>query len=94
VLGINEGGRSTLLLGLGDDVQRQGRLSGRLRSVDLHHASPGDAAHPEREVQGHCPGRDGVDVSLGRRVVQLHDGALPIGALDLAEGGGQCAVFL
>src|SRR5437667_29849 len=68
MLGIDEGGPPAALLRLGDDVQGEGRLSGRLRPVDLDHPTPRDAAHTEREIEGHGPGGDHVDVALRRRL--------------------------
>ena len=49
MLGIDEGGDAAALLGFGDDVQRQGRLAGGFRAVDLDDAAAWHAADAERD---------------------------------------------
>ena len=44
VLGVDEGGEAPGLLGLGDDVQGEGRLAAGLRAEDLDDAAARDAA--------------------------------------------------
>ena len=44
VLGVDEGGDAAQALRLGDDVQREGGLAGRLRPVDLDDAAAREAA--------------------------------------------------
>src|SRR5438132_11139398 len=93
VHGVDEGGDAAELLGLRDDMQRQRGLARRLRAVDLHDSPPWDPTHAERHVEGERSGWDHVDVALRGGLPQLHDGALPIAALDLAERSRQCPVF-
>ncbi len=83
VLGVDEGGDAALLLGLGDRVQRQRGLAGRLRAVDLDDASPREAADAERDVEGDGARRDRLHVLHHRLLVaEAHDGALAEGLLD------------
>ena len=93
VLGVDEGGDAAALLGLGDDVERERRLAGRFRPVDLDHPPSRDAAHAQGQVEGQGASGDHVDVALGRGLSQLHDGPLSVGAFDLAERGGQGTFF-
>ncbi len=58
VLGVDEGAHAAARLGLGDGVQGQRRLAGRLRAVDLDDAAARQAADPEREVERQRAGRD------------------------------------
>ncbi len=51
VLGVDEGGHPAGLLRLGDQMQGQGSLAGRLRPEDLHHASAREAAHAQRGIE-------------------------------------------
>ena len=62
VLGVDDRGHAAQLLGLGDDVQRQRRLAGRLRAVDLDDAAARHAADAEREVERDAAGRDRLDL--------------------------------
>ena len=93
VLGVDEGGDAALLLGLRDDVQRQGRLAGRLRAVDLDDPALGDAPDSKREVERQRARRDGLDLTLRPRFTKAHDRSLPVGALDGGECGSECFVF-
>ena len=86
VLGVDEGGEAPGLLGLGDDVQGEGRLAAGLRAEDLHDAAPGDAAHAEGEVEGQGAGRNAGDL-LALLVAHAHDRTLPELPLYLGDGG-------
>ena len=86
VLGIDEGGDPPEALRLGDDVERERRLAGGLRPVDLRHAAAGNPADPERDIEGdRARGNDGdlVERAAG---AELHDGALAELPLDLRDG--------
>jgi hypothetical protein len=85
VLGVDERGQPAHGLRVGDHVEGQGGLAGRLGAEDLCHTPPGHAADAERGVEGDGAGRDRRDPDL-RAVTQAHDGALAELALDLAEG--------
>ena len=50
VLGVDEGREAAGLLGLGDDLEGERRLAGRLRAEDLDDAAARDAADAERGV--------------------------------------------
>ena len=84
VLRVYERGDSAAALRLGDDVQRQRGLAGRLRAVHLDHATARHAAHAERDVQGQRACRDHLH-PLGLYLPQAHDRPLAVCALDLAE---------
>jgi hypothetical protein len=73
MLGIDEGGHATCLLGLGDDLQSDGRLAGRLRAKDFNHASAGEAANTESGVERDCAGRDHGDGNDCFFRAQSHD---------------------
>ena len=62
MLGVDEGADAALLLGLGDGVQRQRRLAGGFRPVDLDDAAARQAADAERDVEAERAGRDGLDL--------------------------------
>src|SRR6185436_11770189 len=67
------------------DVQGQGRLAGRLRSVDLDHATAGQAADTEREIEPERPGGDHVDLAVDRILAQPHDRPLAELLVDRSE---------
>src|SRR3990172_9359946 len=85
VLHVDVGGHAARLLGLGDYVLGEGRLSRRLGAVDLGNAAPGDAADAQGQVEAKGAGRDGLDIELVL-LAQAHDGAAAELLLDLADG--------
>ena len=58
VLGVDERAHAAGALRLGDRVQRQRRLAGRLGAVDLDDAAARQAADAERDVEADRAGRD------------------------------------
>ena len=64
VLGVDERAHAAELLGLGDHVVDQRRLTGGLRAEDLDDAPARDAADAQREVQRQRAGRDRLDLDL------------------------------
>ena len=66
VLGVDEGADAALLLGLGDDVQRQRGLARAFRAVDLDDPALGQAADAERDVEAQRAGRDRFDLHVPR----------------------------
>src|SRR6202022_3319362 len=52
--------------------------------------NPADA---QRYIEREGPGRDHLDVALAGGLPQLHDGALAVLALNLAERRCQCPIF-
>ena len=84
MLGIDEGGDTAVALGLGHDMERQGRLAGALRAEDLDDTTTRQAADAKSQIESQCPGRDGLDVA-DAAVAQLHDGALAELPLDLGH---------
>jgi hypothetical protein len=86
VLGVDEGADAAAPLGLGDDVEGERGLAGRLRAVDLHHAATRHAADPERDVEPERARGQRLDLLDGAILAELHDGALAELLLDLADG--------
>src|ERR687889_833562 len=71
VLGVDEGGEAPCFLRLGDNVQGEGRLAARLRTEDLHDATPWEATDTEGDVQGQGARRDASD-ALALLVAHAH----------------------
>ena len=96
MLGIDDGAHAALFLGLGHDMERQGGLARRFRSVDLDHAAARNTADAERDVEPERAGRNRVDFIDCARIAQAHDGTLAKLFLDLAQRGSESflAVFI
>ena len=62
MFGIDERGDTAQLLHLGDDLQAECGLSGRLRAIDLDNPTPWQAADAERNVQSQRAGGYHLDV--------------------------------
>jgi hypothetical protein len=86
VLGVDERRDAALPLRVRDGVQRDGRLAGGLRAVDLDDAALGQAADAERDVERDGAGGDHLDGGTPV-VAEAHDRALAELAVDLAECG-------
>lgn len=86
VLGVDERRDATGTLRVRDGVQRDRRLAGGLRAVDLHHAAARESTDPERHVQRDRAGGDHLDGGTPL-VAEAHDRPLAELAVDLAEGG-------
>ena len=85
VLGVDEGADAAHLLGLGDDLVDERRLSRGLGAEDLDDAPARDAAHAEREVERQRAGRDRGHRDGGGVVAEAHQRALAELALDLGD---------
>ena len=85
VLDVDERRGAAQLLRLGDDVERERRLTARFRSVDLDDPAARDAADPEREIERDRARRNHVDLHAGGEIAHLHDGTLAELTLDLRE---------
>src|SRR5690606_27048929 len=72
VLRVHEGDLAAGLLRVGHRVQGQGRLTGGLRTVDLHRTAAGQATDAQGYVERGRPGRDDLD-GLLRPVTHAHD---------------------
>ena len=77
VLGVDERGDAARALGVGDGVQRQRGLAGRLRAVDLDDAAARQPADAERDVEGDRAGGDDVDGRTRRRSPRRMTAPLP-----------------
>ena len=85
MLGVDECDLAAALLCLRNDMQRQRRLAGGFRAVDLNNSALGYAADAERGVERQRTGRDRVDLQIGP-VAKAHDRTLAEVFLDLPDG--------
>ena len=90
MLGVDERRHAAGLLRLGDHLQRDGGLAGRLRPEDLDHAAARKAAHAQCGVKGDRAGGNYRDRDDGFLRPQPHDGALAKLLLDLGEREINC----
>ena len=74
-------------------MQRQRRLTGGFRAIDLDDPALGHAADAERGVERQRAGRDGVYLKIGP-VAEAHDRALAEVFLDLPDGGIERLLFV
>ncbi len=86
VLGVDEGADAAASLRLGDHVVDERRLARGLGAEDLDDAPARQAADPKGDVQREGAGGDGRDGHLSL-VAHLHDRALAVLPLDLAQRG-------
>ncbi len=84
MLGVDERREAPGLLRLGDDLEGERGLAGRLGAEDLDDAAPRDPAHTQGGVHRQGAGRDHRDRNVGL-VSQPHDRALAELPLDLGE---------
>jgi len=93
VLGVDERRQAAGGLCVGDDVQCERCLSGRLRAVDLDHPAAGHPSDSERGVERDRAAGNHVHPDL-RPFTQPHHGTLPELPLDLTQGGLKCPELL
>ncbi len=84
MLGINYGSNATELLGLGYGMDGQSGLTRRFGTEDLNYSAARVAPHAQGIVETDRAGGDHLDIHY-RVVAELHDRALAIVFLDLAE---------
>ncbi|CAB4847174.1 unannotated protein [freshwater metagenome] len=86
MLGVDDGGDTTLLLRIGDRVQRQRGLARRLGPIDLDDPATGKASDTQRDIECDRSGGDDLDghPALG---TETHHGTLAELTLDLGQGG-------
>ena len=87
VFRVDKGAGAALFLGFGHDMQRQGRLAGTFRAVNLDDAALRHAADPERDIEPDRARGDGFGIGRRRAFAQLHDRALAVRPFDLAQRG-------
>ena len=87
MFGVDKGRLAAPLLGLGDDVEGQGRLARGLGPVDLDDTPSREAPDAQAQVEGDGPGRDGVDRDGGALLAEPHHAALAELLLDLGQSG-------
>ena len=85
MLGVDERGDTACPLRLRNGMQRNGGLTGGFWAVDLHHATTGETADAQGNVDGDVARRNGAN---GRTLIlaQAHDGALAKVLFDLRHG--------
>ena len=86
VLGVDEGDDAAGRLGAGHRVEGDRRLSGGLRTIDLHDPAARQPAQAEGHVEGDRPRGDHLERGT-RLVAQSHDRALAELLLHLCERG-------
>ena len=89
MLHVDEGRRSPRLLRFGDGVQRERRLTARLRAVDLDDAPARKAAHAERQIERDRPRRDDFERHPLLEVAHPHNRAFSELTLDLRQRVGE-----
>ena len=80
-------------LRLGYRMQGQRGLTGRLRPVDLDHATPGHPPDPQCQVQRQGAGRNAFDLLLGVLFTQAHDRTVAITFGNIFQSVIKCFVF-
>ena len=85
MLGVDKGADAALFLFLSDDVQRQRRLAGAFRPVDLDDAPFRQPADAEPDVETERSGRDRLDIHRRLALAELHDRALAKVPLNLRQ---------
>ena len=86
VFSIDEGTVATVLLRLGNSVQRQRCLARGFRAVDLDDPAFRKPADTKANVQTERAGRDGLNIHDRFALPELHHRALAERLLDLADG--------
>ncbi len=86
VLGVDEGGDSSLLLRLGGDMQGQGGFPGGFRAEDLDDPAARYAADSQGDVQAQRTGGDRLHAGQYGVFAQAHDAAFAELLLDLPHG--------
>ena len=85
MLRIDEGRDAAVLLRFGNHVQRDRRLTGRLRAVDLDDAAARNAADAEGDVERQDARRDDLDVHVCLGIAEAHNRTLAEVLLDLLQ---------
>ena len=92
VLNVDKNRFAAALLGLGDDVQRNGGFTGGFRPEDLNDSALGNTADSQSMVEQQRAGRNCLDVE--RAVLpELHHRTLAELAFDLKQCCFQCLLF-
>ena len=84
VLRVDVGACAAGLLGVGDDMETDGRLTGGFGAVDFDDAAAREAADAHGDVKGHGARRDHWNFDVGL-VAQPHDGAFAKFLFNLTE---------
>ena len=85
MFGIHKSADATLFLFFRDRVQRQRRLAGRFRTVNLDHPALWQTTDPQRNIQPQRSCRCRLDIGHLVITAELHDGALAELPLDLRQ---------
>ena len=84
MLGIHVRSHAALLLRFGNNLQRQGRLTRRFRTVYLDYAAARYAADTESDIEPKRAGRDHRNIFCHTSLAELHDRAFAELLFDLA----------
>ena len=84
MLRVDKRARTALFLRLRDNAQRQRRLTGAFRPVNLDDSPFRQPADAERDVYAERTGRNRLNINLGV-LSQPHDGAFAESSLNLAQ---------
>ena len=94
MLRVDEGGNPSLPLGVRDDLETDRGLSRGLGTVDLADPPAGDPSDADGGIQVDRAGGDGLDAHFRAVRPHAHDRPLPVGALDLVDGGAEIFLLL
>ena len=89
VFGVDEGGDAAELLHFGDDLQTEGSLAGRLRTVDFDDAAARQATDAQCDVQAERAGGHDLNAFVDLGIAHLHDGAFAELLFDLLQRCGE-----
>lgn len=83
MLGVDEAANAALLLRLGHRVQRECRLTGAFRAINLDNTAARQTAHAQSNIEAQRPGGDGLDLDHLIVGAEPHDRALSEGPFNL-----------
>ena len=85
MLCVDKGGNTALLLRFCDHMERDRRLAGGFRAVELRDAAARKPADAERDIERQNTGRNDGDVHVRLRLAKAHDRTLAEILLNLLE---------
>ena len=94
MLGVDKRHDAAHGLGLGQNLERQRRLTRGLGSIDLNNTASRHTADTQSGIEGQRAGGNSLDLELGTAVTIPHDGTLTELLLDLGLGGGDHIIAL
>ena len=94
MLGVDKRHDAAHGLGLGQNLERQRRLTRGLGTIDLDNTATRHTTDAQGDIEGKRTGRNGLNLELGTAVAIPHDGTLTELFLNLGLGGGDHLVAL